>query len=367
MNKYYSDDQILLSITLVLCGFGIIAMYSASSIHAMNNFGNHTFFLIQQIKWLIIGLFLMIIISKIDYQVIKKYAYEILFFSWIIMILGYFYKGDNPAARWLIIGGRSWLTTSDLGRLSIIIFTAFFIDKNKKSIHNWKFILTKYIPFLGITLSLILFQPDTSTTITISIIILLMLYISTMNIKFLLYISSIGIIGLIIKIINTPHAINRIINWNDTQKVQSLNAFGTGGIFGSGLGDSIIKNGYLPQSHTDFILPIIGEELGFIGILLIFLLFYFFYQRGLKIMQKAPDLFSMLLCLGIILSVIIYFLINAAYSIGLAPTTGLPMPFISYGGSHTIFNLISIGILINICNKGNTGVNKSYRGISYEF
>jgi len=364
--KYYSDEQILISITLILCGFGIIVMYSASSMYAMNNFGNHMFFLIQQLKWLSIGMLLMLITSKINYQLIKKYAYQILFFSWIIMILGYFFKGDNPAARWLIVGGRSWLTTSDLGRLSLIIFTAFFIDKNKKSIQNWKFIITKYIPFLGISLLLILFQPDTSTTITISIIILLMLFISSMNLNFLLYVSSIGLIGLIIKIITTPHAINRIINWNDIQKIQSLNAFGTGGIFGSGLGDSIIKNGYLPQSHTDFILPIIGEELGFIGILLIFLLFCFFYYRGLKIMQNAPDLFSMLLCLGIILSIIIYFLINAAYSVGLAPTTGLPMPFISYGGSHTIFTLISIGILINVCNKGNAGINKSYLGASYE-
>ncbi len=365
MIKYYSDEQILISTILILCGFGIITMYSASSIYAMNNFGNHMFFLMQQLKWLSIGIFLMFIASKINYQLIKKYAYQILFLSWIIMILGYFFKGENPAARWLIIGGRSWLTTSDFGRLSLIIFTAFFIDKNKKSIQDLNFMLTKYSPFLGVSLLLILFQPDTSTTITVSIIILLMLFISSVSLNFLLSISSLGLIGLIIKIIHTPHAISRLINWNDTQKIQSLNAFGTGGIFGSGLGDSIIKNGYLPQAHTDFILPIIGEELGFIGILVIFLFFCFFYFRGVKIMKKAPDLFSMLLCLGIISSIIIYFLINAAYSVGLAPTTGLPMPFISYGGSHTIFTLISIGILINICNKGNAGINKSYQGSSY--
>ena len=172
--------------------------------------------------------------------------------------------------------------------------------------------------------------------------------------------------GLITKILYTPHAISRIINWNDVQKIQSLNAFGTGGIFGSGLGDSIIKNGYLPQAHTDFILPIVGEELGFMGILVVFVLFWLLYSQGIKVMKEAPDLFSMLLSLGIIVSMMIYFIINAAYAIGLAPTTGLPMPFISYGGSHTIFTLMSMGILLNICRKGTTRKNEYYRGATYE-
>ena len=153
----------------------------------------------------------------------------------------------------------------------------------------------------------------------------------------------------------------------DVQKVQSLNAFGTGGLLGSGLGDSIVKNGYLPQAHTDFILPIVGEELGFIGILVLFSMFWFLYNRGIAVVQEAPDHFSMFLSLGIITSVMIYFLINAAYVIGLAPTTGLPMPFISYGGSHTIFTLLSMGIFLNIARRGKVGIHTHYRGIYYEF
>ena len=137
---------------------------------------------------------------------------------------------------------------------------------------------------------------------------------------------------------------------------------GTGGILGSGLGNSIIKNGYLPEAHTDFILPIIGEELGFLGILILFVLFWFFFTRGLAVVREAPDLFSMMLSLGIIISVMIYFLVNAAYVVGFAPTTGLPMPFISYGGSHTIFTLISMGILLNIALKGNTRTNTYLSG-----
>ena len=363
----YPNEYIILGLILLLSGFGIVMMYSASSLYAMNTFDNYMFFLVQQIKWIFLGLVLMIIVSQVNYQVLKKFAYVLLVCSWIVMIMGYFFKGNNPASRWLVFGDRSWMTTSDLARVSLIIFTAFFIDKNKMHLKDWKFVITRYTPFLFITLMLILFQPDTSTTITIAMIIMLMLFTAATDWRFIAGITSVGIGGLLIKILHTPYAMDRILNWNDVQKVQSLNAFGTGGLLGSGLGDSIVKNGHLPQAHTDFILPIVGEELGFLGILVLFIMFWFLYSRGIAVVREAPDLFSMFLALGIISSVMIYFLINAAYVIGLAPTTGLPMPFISYGGSHTIFTLLSMGILLNISHRGKIGTHAYYKGISYEF
>ena len=362
----YPIEYIILGLILLLSGFGIVMMYSASSLYAMNIFNNYMYFLIQQIKWLVLGLIIMLFLFNVNYQILKRFAYGLLILSWIIMIMGYFFKGNNPASRWLVIGGTSWMTTSDFSRVSLIIFTAFFIDKNKTHLKNWKFVASRYLPFLSITLMLILFQPDTSTTIIISIIIILMLFIAAVDWRFIFGITSLGIVGLILKILNTPYALGRILNWNDVQKIQSLNAFGTGGLLGSGLGDSIVKNGYLPQAHTDFILPIVGEELGFMGILILFVMFWLLYSRGIIVVQEAPDLFSMFLSLGIIISVMIYFLINAAYAIGLAPTTGLPMPFISYGGSHTIFTLLSMGILLNISRRAKIGTHAYYRGISYE-
>ena len=194
-----------------------------------------------------------------------------------------------------------------------------------------------------------------------------MLFISDINWRYIVGITSLGMVGLMIKILYTPYAIERLTNWNDIQKVQSLNALGTGGLLGSGLGDSIVKNGYLSQPHTDFILPIVGEELGFMGILVLFVMFWLLYTRGIAVVREAPDLFSMFLSLGIIISIMTYFLINAAYVIGLAPTTGLPMPFISYGGSHTIFTLLSMGILLNIARRGKVGARTYYRGVNYEF
>ena len=364
--RSYPNDYLILGTILLLSGFGIVMMYSASSIYAMNEFDDYMHFFLRQTKWLIIGTIIMFVLSQMSYRYLKELAYVLIIFSWIILIMGYFFKGNNPASRWLVLGGRSWMTTSDFARVSLIIFTAFFIDKNKRYLKDWKFLFIRFTPILGISLVLILFQPDTSTTMMIAIIIMVMLFIAGADWRYLTGLSIAGVIALILKIMSTPHAMDRFLNWNDKQKIQSINALGTGGMLGSGLGDSIIKNGFLPEAHTDFILPIVGEELGFIGIFILFILFWFLFTKGLTVVREAPDLFSMFLSFGILISVMIYFLVNAAYVVGFAPTTGLPMPFISYGGSHIIFTFISMGILLNIARKGQSVTNSYYRGFSYE-
>ncbi len=364
--RSYPNDYLILGTILLLSGFGIVIMYSASSIYAMNEFDDYMHFFLRQTKWLIIGAIVMFVLSQMSYRYLKELAYVLIILSWIILIMGYFFKGNNPASRWLYLGGRSWMTTSDFARVSLIIFTAFFIDKNKRYLKDWKFLFIRFTPILGISLVLILFQPDTSTTMMIAIIIMVMLFIAGADWRYLTGLSIAGVIALILKIMSTPHAMDRFLNWNDKQKIQSINALGTGGMLGSGLGDSIIKNGFLPEAHTDFILPIVGEELGFIGIFILFILFWFLFTKGLTVVREAPDLFSMFLSFGILISVMIYFLVNAAYVVGFAPTTGLPMPFISYGGSHIIFTFISMGILLNIARKGQSVTNSYYRGFSYE-
>ena len=364
--RSYPNDYLILGTILLLSGFGIVMMYSASSIYAMNEFDDYMHFFLRQTKWLIIGAIVMFVLSQMSYRYLKELAYVLIILSWIVLIMGYFFKGSNPASRWLVLGGRSWMTTSDFARVSLIIFTAFFIDKNKRYLKNWKFLFIRFTPILGISLVLILFQPDTSTTMMIAIIIMVMLFIAGADWRYLTGLSIAGVIALILKIMSTPHAMDRFLNWNDKQKIQSINALGTGGMLGSGLGDSIIKNGFLPEAHTDFILPIVGEELGFIGIFILFILFWFLFTKGLTVVREAPDLFSMFLSFGILISVMIYFLVNAAYVVGFAPTTGLPMPFISYGGSHIIFTFISMGILLNIARKGQSVTNSYYRGFSYE-
>ena len=176
--RSYPNDQIIMGIIFLLCGFGIVMMYSASSIYAMNKFDNYLHFFMQQVKWLAIGAILMLMLSQVSYRILKKMAYGLLIISWIILVMGYFFKGNNLASRWLVLGGRSWMTTSDLARVSLIIFTAYFVEKNKKKLNDCKFLLTRFTPFIGISLTLILFQPDTSTAMIISAIIMVMLFIA---------------------------------------------------------------------------------------------------------------------------------------------------------------------------------------------
>ncbi len=191
-----------------------------------------------------------------------------------------------------------------------------------------------------------------------------MLLIAGLKIKYIAICGIISSTGIIYKIFTTPYQFKRLFEWlhgkGNWQLENSLQALGNGGLIGAGFGNSIIKDGFMPEVHTDFILPIIGEEFGFIGILIIFILFLGIYYYGIRICKTSPDIFSSMLALGITINILYYFLINATYVVGLLPTTGLPIPFISYGGSHTLFSLISIGILVNISQYTNIYKYKTY-------
>jgi len=224
--RSYPNDYLILGAILLLSGFGIVMMYSASSIYAMNEYDDYLYFFLRQTRWLIIGTVLMFLFSQMNYRHLKELAYVLIFFSWIFLIMGYFFKGNNPASRWLVLGGRSWMTTSDFARVSLIIFTAYFVEKNKKYLKDWKFLLFRFTPILGISLVLILFQPDTSTTMIIAAIIMVMLFIAGTDWRYLTGLSIAGVIALILKIMNTPHAMDRFLNWNDNY-VFTINAFCT--------------------------------------------------------------------------------------------------------------------------------------------
>tara|TARA_Y100001970_G_scaffold33095_2_gene41026 strand:- start:1265 stop:2383 length:1119 start_codon:yes stop_codon:yes gene_type:complete len=372
MHKMRNNQNIyekpIIYIIIMIIFIGSILLYNASSTLAINKFNNYSFFINKHLIRLLIGIIAFLLFySLINFTFIKRNAHLILFTSWICMIAAYYFNQDNPTSRWLIINGKNLFTTSDFAKLSLIIFTARFIEDNKNKINDLKNLTNKYAPYFLITLSLIFFQPDLSTSFSITLIILSLLIIAGLKLKYLLFPFIITSIGVLIKIYSTPFQKQRFMNWItgnvNIQTENSINALGNGGLFGVGFGNSLIKEGFLPEVHTDFILPIIGEEFGFIGILILFILFLCFYFYGLNICKAAPDIFSSMLSLGIILNILYYFLINASYVIGLFPTTGLPIPFFSYGGSHTLFNMISIGILMNISNY--TNIYK-YKYINYE-
>ena len=385
MNKLSSHKN-LLFIVLAIIFIGSFLMYSASSSFAFYKFNkSDSYFLIKQILWSIIGMIGLFVLSNINYNYLRDNAKSILFFSWLIMFIPIIQKmlfNGDIIARWLKIGNFSLMTTSDFGKLGIIIFTAMFIDKHYNKINNFKFLINNFLPYLIITIGLILWQPDLSTSAVLVLIIFSMLYIAGISNKiifislfcaFLSFITIISLyqIGQIMGFDVSNYQQQRLLNWLSSfgsnqqydQSYFSILALANGGFLGRGIGDSVFKyNGFIPEGQTDFILAIIGEEIGFIGILIIFSIFSILFLQGIIIAKNCSNRFGMFLSIGIIANIIFYLLINSYYVIGFLPTTGLPVPFISYGGSQTIFTLLSIGILINISksNSKNTMHKKYY-------
>ena len=348
----------------LLCSIGIISLYSASSSYAVSRFSDYKYFFTNQSIRLLIGFLFLLIISLIDYRFYNKNSKIIIITCWVIIFFGYLTSQNLPTSRGLIIFGKNIITTSDVAKFALIIYLASFIEINKKRINDVKILSYDLIPYIGVTLLLIFFQPDMSTTFTISLILLVMLYVAGIDIKYIYYTVGASSIIVITKIFSTQFQYTRFINWyygvGDSQSTSSLLALSNGGLLGNGLDGSIIKKGYLPAVHTDFILPIIGEEFGFMGILTIFILFFLFLYYSIKILQKIEDLFGFFLGLGITMNIVIYFLINAAYVVGIFPTTGLPLPFMSYGGTHLVLSLGSMGILFNMGKKNLTNKSINY-------
>jgi len=361
MNNMINHKSLLLNVLLIIF-LGSFLMYSASSSFAIYKFNkSDLYFLSKHIIWFLVGMVGLFILSNVNYKILKDNAILILCISWLFMFIPIFQKivfnGDS-IARWLKIGNFSLMTTSDFGKLGIIIFTAMFIEKYYDKISDFKFLIKNFLPYLFVTIFLIFWQPDLSTSIVLILIIFSMLYIAGISNKIILvsFLSSIMLFTVII-LLSDNYQQARLFNWLSTfgnnqpydQSYFSVLALANGGFLGKGIGDSVFKhNGFIPEGQTDFILAIIGEEIGFIGITVIFSIFLILFFQGIGIAKNCSNRFSMFLSLGIIINIFIYLLINAFYVIGILPTTGLPIPFISYGGSQTIFTLASIGILLNI-------------------
>ncbi len=351
LKKDISNFKILL---FILCSIGIVVLYSATSNIALIKYLDYKHIFINQSIRLLIGLMLLISASFIDYRIYKRNSRVILFLCWIIILCGYVssYLHDTITARGFILFGKNILTTSDLAKFGVIMYVASFIELNKRKINDINVLSVELAPYLTITLLLIFFQPDMSTTFTITIILLLLIFIAGLKIQYISAFLVASSFIVIFKIMFTYYQRTRFLNWwtgdGDIQSSSSILALSKGGLIGSGLVESEFNKGALPAVHTDFILPIIGEEFGFIGIFSIFILFYLFMYYSIKILQRIPDLFGFFLGLGIVLNVIVYFIINSSYVVGIFPTTGLPLPFISYGGSHIVLTLGSMGILLNI-------------------
>lgn len=353
----------LFVVSFILICVGIVMIYSASSIYSWEKYGDGFFFLKRHISLLAIGTLLTFLAMSVDYRKFKRYARPLLLFSLILLALVLI-----PGIGREVSGARRWFRfrflsfqPSELANLAVIIYIADFISRKGNLMRSF---LRGFLPpicVLGLFAGLILIQPDLGTALAIGIIVFIMLFISGVRLTYLLSLILASFPALYFLIFNVPYRRMRILTfinpWLDPkgsgfQIIQSQIALGSGRIFGVGLGHSRQKLFYLPAAHTDFIFSIIGEELGLVGTLGVIVLFMIFIQQGLKIVKNSPDKFGYFLSLGLILMISLKAVINIGVSCGLLPTKGLPLPFISYGGSSFMFDMISVGILMNIARTG---------------
>lgn len=346
-----------------LTGIGIVMIYSTSSITAEHLFnGQSTFFLKRQLISMLLGMTAMAIAMHVNYEKLALVVWPLLIFSLVLLVavlipgIGVEIKGSH---RWFRFAGFSF-QPSELARLAMVLYLAHSLTRKQDVIKSFKYGMLPYLLISGLMIGLIFVEPDMGGAVTLGIIVLVMLFVAGTRISYL-----IGLVALSAPVIfyfmasaeyrwrRVMATINPWDYWHDAgwQLVQSLLAFGSGGIFGVGLGDGRQKLFYLPDAHTDFILSVIGEELGFIGVLAVVVLFGIIAWRGGAIALKASSHFGTFLAFGITTMIVMPAFINMAVVLGLLPTKGLVLPFVSYGGTALIIYLGSAGILLNISAK----------------
>jgi len=335
-------------------------IYSASCIYAQEKYHDGMFFLKKQIIFVLLGLISMFSVMSFDYHLLKDKAKILVMISWLLLILvlvPFIGREIAGARRWFRFGFLSF-QPSEFSYIALIVYVASFISQ-KNTLIKESF-LKGFLPVLfvsGITSILILLQPDLGTVFAINAVVLIMLFIAGVPKRSIIFIFLVSLALLFVLISTSTYRRNRLtafLNpWQDPkgkgyQIVQSNIALGCGGILGRGLGNSYQKLFYLPAAHTDFIFSIIGEELGLLGTLSVCLLFINLMLEGLKISKYSPDTFGTYLSLGIIFVLSLKAVINIGVACGVLPTKGLPLPFISYGGSSLIFDLVGIGLVLNV-------------------
>jgi len=350
--------QQLLSVTALLVACGVVMIYSASAIYAQESFGNRWYYLQRHLLYLGLGLVVGGAILAVDYQWLRRHLKVLLGICLLLLVtvllpgVGHEVSG---ARRWFRVGFLS-LQPSEAAQVIVILYMADVLARKQDRLRSFVHGFLPPMLILGTFVGLILLQPDLGTAVTMAAVVFLMLFVSGIELVHLgpALASTIPVLALLIA--STPYRVRRILAfanpWADPQGagfqlIQSLVAVGTGGLMGVGLGQSRQKLFYLPAAHTDFIFSVIGEELGLFGVTAVLAMFLAFIWLGIKIALHASDLFAQLAGVGLTCLIGAKALMHMAVAIGLVPTKGLPLPFISYGGSSLVFNLAIVALLLN--------------------
>ncbi|GHT05435.1 stage V sporulation protein E [Endomicrobiia bacterium] len=350
-------DFTLIAAVCICTVFGAFMVFSSSAVMADVKWTSPYKFFLRQILWVIFGFAAMFVTSfLINYKFYKRYAKWIYLFA-LVLVIAVLFVGvlRLGAKRWLQVGPFT-LQPSELAKIAVVIAIADFISRKKKLVEKWKGLIAP-----GFIILLMLFpivvEPDLGTPILVAVVCFAMLFCAGMKMN-VIFAGGLALILLMVEeIMRKPYRLTRVkdylasfvnIDVSSYQVKQSLNALGSGGFWGKGLGKSEMKLMYLPEAHTDFIFPIIGEELGFLGAVSVIAFFMYLFFKGIKMSKNMPDVFSQYLCLGITFLIVFQAIINISVATGVFPAKGLALPFISFGGTALIITMATSGILINL-------------------
>ena len=355
-------DYILFISVVIICIFGIIMIYSASSIWAEFKYDDAFKYVKQQGLFFIVGIVIMLVCSKINLNFLKKKANLILGICFLLLVL-VLIPGigtiRNGSRSWFGIGGFG-IQPSEFAKLGLIIFTAKYLAHNQKNMGDVKKGALPIFLVIGVFFLLIMLEPDFGTAMVMALTLIALIFVSGLKISFFVKLGILGLAGIVALIIAAPYRMARIISflnpWSDPlgsgyQIIQSLYAIGPGGLLGQGFLNSRQKHFYLPEPQTDFIFSIISEEFGFLGVLIVCGFFFFIFYRMLKIALRSNDLFQKYLTFGLAFGILIQAALNLAVVVGLIPVTGVTLPFFSYGGSSLLISMISVGLVLNVSRK----------------
>ncbi|PYV90185.1 MAG: putative lipid II flippase FtsW [Acidobacteria bacterium] len=358
MARKLTSDKILFAVTVALVLAGIIMVFSASAVMANERFHSPYYFLLRQGAWALLGLVGMSVLMHVDYRHYRNpiLAFTGLFICAVLLLAVFFLDKSHNTHRWFKLGFLSF-QPSEITKIFLVIFLAFFLEKRIGQINDLRHTLMPCLAVLAVFFFLIVAEPDLGTSVSIIAVAFILLFSSGLAYRY--------VVGILLSLIPPlfclffffPYRMRRVLAfldpWSDPQGagfqiIQSLIAVGTGGLTGVGLMEGKQKLFYLPEPHTDFIFAVISEELGLVGCLFLITLFGVFLWRGLRLSLRAPDPFGQYLGVGLTMMVVCQAFINLSVVLGLLPTKGIPLPFISSGGSSLLISLLGVGILLNV-------------------
>jgi len=361
MAKRVGIDKLLFAATLLLTGVGVVMVFSASAVLAGERFGSPYHFLFRQLGWALAGLTAMAVLMRVDYRKWKHpgVVFTFLGITTLLLVAVLFLDRSHNTHRWIRMGAFSF-QPSELAKPALILFLAFFLEGRLKAMDDWRHTLLPVALPVALFSVLIVAQPDLGTALVCLGVTAAILYAAGLRLRYFAYALVPIVPALLYLVIFVPWRWQRMIAFlfrdRDPQRInfhinQSLIAVGTGGVTGQGLMESHQKLFYLPEPHTDFIYAVTAEELGLVGAVAIALLFAVFAWRGFRAARRSRDTFALLLAVGITTMVVAQAFFNISVVLALLPTKGIPLPFISYGGSSLFVMLASVGVLLNITQQ----------------